>query len=96
MHWWREAAAMRREIGQLLWAVSLFDLIIAGLGVLTSGYFGTAALGVTLGLAAFVTGAVLLIVALNLLGAALVDLIRCMWRGAATRRRRPGTGGDAA
>lgn len=87
---------MRREIGQLLWAVLVLDLIIVGLGVLTRGYFGSAALGVTLGLAAFVTGSVLLILALNLLGAALVDLVRSIRRFATARRRRPGRGGDTA
>ena len=85
---WSDAAGMRRELGQLLWAVLVFDLIIAGLGVLTRGYFGPAALGVTLGLAAFVTGSVLLIVALDLLAAASVDLARGIWRRATARRLR--------
>lgn len=90
MSWRRDAPAMGREIKQLLWAVLLFDLFIAFLGYLTRAYFGDWALGVTLGLAAFVTVSFLLILTVNLLGAGLVDVVRAGHR-AATRlvRRRP-------
>jgi hypothetical protein len=86
---------MGREIGQLLWAVLLFDLFIAFVGYLTRAYFGGWALAVTLGLAAFITASFLLILAVNLLGAGLVDLARAgrrlVTRGRA--RSRPGRNG---
>lgn len=80
MSWRRDAPAMGREIALVLWAVLLFDLIIAGLGYLTRAYFGEWTLPVTLGLAAFVTVVYLLILVVNLVGAALVDVARAMWR----------------
>ena len=96
MSWRRDAPAMRREIGQLLWAVLLFDLFIAFLGYLTRFYFGDWALGLTLGLAAFVTATFLLILVVNLLGAGLVDLVRAGGRVVTRRRTRTRRGGGAA
>lgn len=87
MSWRRDGPAMVREIKQLFWAVLLFDLFIAFLGYLTRFYFGDWALGVTLGLAAFVTASFLLILAVNLLGAGLVDLVRAGRRVLARRER---------
>lgn len=95
MSWRRDAPAMRREIGQLLWAVLLFDLFIAFLGYLTRAYFGDWTLGVTLGLAAFITTSFLLILFVNLLGAGVVDLVRA-GRRALTRRMRQRPKGGAA
>jgi hypothetical protein len=84
--WRRDAPAMRREIGQLLWAVLLLDLVVVALGYATRAYFGDWALAVTLGLAAFVTTAFLLILVLNLAGAALVDAARAVVRRLPVRR----------
>lgn len=75
-----ERTATRRDLGQLAWAVLLIDLIALGLGALAARSVGGGAYWIGVGLAAFVTVAFLLVVALNL-GA--VGLAR-LW----TRRHR--------
>jgi hypothetical protein len=80
--WRRDAAAMGRDVGQLLWAVLLFDLFIALLGYLSRRYFGELALPVALGLAGYVTAVFLLVLAANFLVAGAVDALRRLrrWR----------------
>jgi hypothetical protein len=56
----------RQELGQLVWAILLIDLIAVGLGALASRSMGPFALKVGIGLAVFITVCFAVIIGGNL------------------------------
>ncbi len=78
--WRRRATAMLRDLRELAWAVGVLLLATAGLGVFTRDFFGPWALGVTLGLVAYVAVVFALILTANLLAVAAYDLVVALRR----------------